>query len=156
MATIARLLSSPDTDTAAALAQAEQGVAHAIRPQYTEQRPETWLLCAVAELLKAPEALAAMGSNGDAVAKLPLFEELSGWVDLLGEIGQELTGDSEAVPPANGTEAATLRALKLQMLRLWLLGALNIRLQCDAGSPVSNDPDAMPIGAAPGPVVAAR
>lgn len=53
---VADLLVGVNPNAEAADAEAWRGVRHAIRPGYTEQRPETWLLCAVAVLLRAVDA----------------------------------------------------------------------------------------------------
>ncbi len=79
-----------------------------------------------------------------ALVKLPSADELGQWVDLLGTVCDELINDDGPVAPARGTQAAAERALKLQAVRLWLLGAMRIRVSADAGQPVGNDPDALP------------
>lgn len=78
--------------------------------------------------------------------KLPSAEDLGAWIDELGCITAELVQIDDAPrPPAHGSEAATVRALKLQDMRLWLTGALHIRVHADAGQHVGDDPDALPI-----------
>jgi len=87
------------------------------------------------------------------LAMIPKADELSSWLDLLGDITGELLADGTAAgsatskaPPAAGSEPAVMRAMQVQMLRLWLLALLNLRVQADAGMPVGTDPDAMLFG----------
>jgi hypothetical protein len=54
LAHMADLLHGLNPNTEAAHAEALRGTAAALRPGYIEQRPETWLLCAVAHLLSKP------------------------------------------------------------------------------------------------------
>lgn len=134
---VAARLGDEPPSVAAAAAAAEAGVSHAWRGHYVESRFEAWTCAAVAELLREPET---------GRIKLPSADDLGRWVDLLGVVVDELTGTDEAPAPAPGTEAATLRAFQLTTLRLWLLGALHIRVQTDAGRAAGDDPDALPIG----------
>ena len=126
-----------------ALVAAEQGVAHAWRGTFVEDRIEAWLCAAVAELLRRP----ALGDDARGVPRivLPTAQELGVWVDLLGAIGDELL-DDEASWPDKGSEAAASRALMVQMMRLWVLGALHIRVTHDAGGKAGDNPDDLPIG----------
>lgn len=139
LARVAELLAMGEQSADLALAEALRGVAHAIRPGYVEQRPETWLLCAVAHALRAdqPTRPAVTVPNGD---------ELSAWVDMLGAMGDELAGadDEAAAAPLRGSEAAAARAIRVQMLRLWLLGLYRVRVHFDAGAHLAVDAEGMP------------
>lgn len=140
LGTVADLLQDIHPNVQAAHAHALRGVAHAIRPDYTEQRPETWLLCAVAALL---------GQAHDVVgtATLPVAEDLSTWCDLLGDISGGLIDDDAPAGPVRGTEEATARSLQVTMLRLWLLQCFHQRVFADAGLPVTLAADgSLPIG----------
>lgn len=81
-----------------------------------------------------------------AVARLPKADELSDWGDCLGKIASELIGgDGAPTPPEPGSTEATVRALQLQSMRLWLTSALRIRVAADSGEPIGDDPDALPV-----------
>jgi hypothetical protein len=141
LANVAELLRGAAPNIEAALAQARAGVRHAIRPGYIEQRPETWLLCAVAHLLAPASAAVPAG-----FAKLPKSDDLGVWVDVLGEAASALTAEADVPPPPEpGSAEAVARALQLQGLRLWLTSAMHLRVQADAGLHAGNDPDAVRI-----------
>jgi hypothetical protein len=78
-----------------------------------------------------------------ALVRLPGFDDLSRWVDLLSTLADEAHGERST--PAAGTEDAAVRALQLTELNLWLVSALRIRVALDAGQPTTLDPDALPV-----------
>lgn len=137
----AKHLACDPPKAAKALKCAESGVAHAWRGTWQESRAEAWICAAVAELLKPARPIA----ERPLTVKLPTADEIGNWVDLLGTVAEELYGNASP-GPAPGTDAAAMRMLQLQLMRLWLVGALHIRIGTDAGKAAGGDPDALPTG----------
>ena len=89
-----------------------------------------------------PETTTSTAAQPTAV--LPSAAELSTWVDLLGQIQCELTGEN--APVEVSSTAAVVRAGQVASMRLWLTGAYRIALAPRTGGAISNDPDQHPIG----------
>lgn len=137
---VADLLRGSKPDTEEARATALRGVSRAIGPGFIEQRPETWLLCAIVLLLSLPH-------HDAAAAPFPTSEHLSTWCDLMGTINDELIDPEAPAGPARGGAEAVLRSTQLTMLRLWLLQCFYLRAQSDSGMPSTPTPgEPMPIG----------
>jgi len=97
----------------------------------------------------AGKAAAPVADAQQATVLLPTSEELQSWADTLKDIAGELVKDEDtaSAPPTPGEKEALMPALQLQSMRLWLTGALHLRVLADAGRPVLvKDPDALPIG----------
>lgn len=84
------------------------------------------------------------GAGATPAVKLPAADELSAWVDLLGNISDELIGDEAPPAPARDTTEAAVRALQVTGLRLWLTGLLSVRVHADAGLPLKTDAEGLP------------
>ena len=137
---VAELLAGRNPDTEAAHAAALRGVAHAIRPNYTEERPETYLLSAVAALLGG-------GERAGFPVLPPVDSELEDWCDLLNEISKEAESGKPVTASGDGR---SIRMAKLQSMRLWLSSARLVQHLAAQGEAVPTDPEALPLGSTTG------
>lgn len=112
---------------AAAYSVAVQASEHVGQPNDTEDRPEIWLLCAVAAVLCQPGLLAGW-------VRFTAGHQ-SEWVQLVAELAYESTG--ERVHPAIGSAEAWIRRGQLHGLGEWLrlLQALSGAAAVEADNP---------------------
>jgi len=122
-------------DVASAHMEALQGVADGVGPTFTDDRPETWLLCAVAAVLGG-------GERPGALVLPPPDDALAHWRDVLGVMVGELTAHA---PPELDAAQRAMRGLTLQSLGLWLGAVQLIQARAALGESVPNDPDALPL-----------